>query len=275
LIPHWARNALADLLVPRNILVSQLEVSTLEIPIAGLPVALDGFTIAHVSDLHVGSATHWIPRWAPEAADAVRRAKVDVVVNTGDFFWKDPPAAKARAYASLFIRADRGVDSHTVNFAILGNHDYYVPLETRRSLTDHLHDSGITVLTNEAVCLQRGSAGISLVGLTDEEDSFERGLAMLQTSARPRIALVHVPDLVEKIPRGAADLVLAGHTHGGQFTLPFLEQHIVRYGCGSNYVDGLNTINDMPVYINRGLGYTGFPVRFRARPEVALVRLVR
>jgi predicted MPP superfamily phosphohydrolase len=275
LIPHWARNALADLLVPRNILVSQLEVSTLEIPIAGLPAALDGFTIAHVSDLHVGSATHWIPRWAPEAADAVRRAKVDVVVNTGDFFWKDPPAAKARAYASLFIRADRGVDSHTVNFAILGNHDYYVPLETRRSLTDHLHDSGITVLTNEAVCLQRGSAGISLVGLTDEEDSFERGLAMLQTSARPRIALVHVPDLVEKIPRGAADLVLAGHTHGGQFTLPFLEQHIVRYGCGSNYVDGLNTINDMPVYINRGLGYTGFPVRFRARPEVALVRLVR
>jgi predicted MPP superfamily phosphohydrolase len=275
LIPHWARNALADLLVPRNILVSQLEVSTLEIPIAGLPVALDGFTIAHVSDLHVGSATHWIPRWAPEAADAVRRAKVDVVVNTGDFFWKDPPAAKVRAYASLFIRADLGEDSHTVNFAILGNHDYYVPLETRRSLTDHLHDSGITVLTNEAVCLQRGSAGISLVGLTDEEDSFERGLAMLQTSARPRIALVHVPDLVEKIPRGAADLVLAGHTHGGQFTLPFLEQHIVRYGCGSNYVDGLNTINDMPVYINRGLGYTGFPVRFRARPEVALVRLVR
>lgn len=275
MIPHWARNALADLLVPRNILVSQLEVSTLEIPIAGLPAALDGFTIAHVSDLHVGSATHWIPRWAPEAADAIRRAKVDVVVNTGDFFWKDPPAAKARAYASLFIRADRGVDSHTVNFAILGNHDYYVPLETRRSLTDHLHDSGITVLTNEAVCLQRGSAGISLVGLTDEEDSFERGLAMLQTSARPRIALVHVPDLVEKIPRGAADLVLAGHTHGGQFTLPFLEQHIVRYGCGSNYVDGLNTINDMPVYINRGLGYTGFPVRFRARPEVALVRLVR
>lgn len=275
MIPHWARNALADLLVPRNILVSQLEVSTLEIPIAGLPAALDGFTIAHVSDLHVGSATHWIPRWAPEAADAVRRAKVDVVVNTGDFFWKDPPAAKARAYASLFIRADRGVDSHTVNFAILGNHDYYVPLETRRSLTDHLHDSGITVLTNEAVCLQRGSAGISLVGLTDEEDSFERGLAMLQTSARPRIALVHVPDLVEKIPRGAADLVLAGHTHGGQFTLPFLEQHIVRYGCGSNYVEGLNTINEMPVYINRGLGYTGFPVRFRARPEVALVRLVR
>jgi uncharacterized protein len=275
LIPHWARNALADLLVPRNILVSQLEVSTLEIPIAGLPAALDGFTIAHVSDLHVGSATHWIPRWAPEAADAIRRAKVDVVVNTGDFFWKDPPAAKARAYASLFIRADRGVDSHTVNFAILGNHDYYVPLETRRSLTDHLHDSGITVLTNEAVCLQRGSAGISLVGLTDEEDSFERGLAMLQTSARPRIALVHVPDLVEKIPRGAADLVLAGHTHGGQFTLPFLEQHIVRYGCGSNYVDGLNTINDMPVYINRGLGYTGFPVRFRARPEVALIRLIR
>lgn len=275
MIPQWARNALANLLVPRNILVSKLDVSTLEVKIAGLPTALDGFTIAHVSDLHVGSATHWVPRWAPEAAEAVRLAEVDVVVNTGDFFWKDPPAAKARAYAARFIRSDLGVDSHSINFAILGNHDYYAPPESRQDLSSELHDSGIRVLTNEAVCVARGSDGISFVGLTDEEDSFQAGIAALQSSGRPRIALVHVPDLVEKIPPGAADLVLAGHTHGGQITLPFLEKRIVRYGCGSNYVDGLNTINEMPVYINRGLGYTGFPIRLRARPEVALIRLVR
>jgi uncharacterized protein len=274
-IPQWARNALANLFVPRNIFVSRLDISTFDVKLPGLPAAFDGFIIAQVSDLHVGEATHWVPPWAHEAAEAIRRAQADIVVNTGDFIWKDPPAAKARAYAGKFLRAEPGVDSHAVNFAILGNHDYYVPPETRRQLADELNASGITVLNNEAVCLSRGSDGISLVGLTDEENSFERGLEALQTAARPRIALVHIPDLVEKIPYGAADLVLSGHTHGGQFTLPFLERRIVRYGCGSNYVEGLNTINHMPVYVNRGLGYTGFPVRFRARPEVTLIRLVR
>lgn len=275
MIPHWARNALANLLVPRNILVSQLQISTLEVKVAGLPPTLDGFTIAHVTDLHVGTATHWVPRWAPEAADAIRRAGVDVVVNTGDFVWKEPPAPKARVHATKFIRAKPGTSLHAINLAILGNHDYYLPPEDRQELSDELHNSGIRVLTNEGVCVGRGSDGISFVGITDEEDSFEQGIFALQSSARPRIALVHVPDLVEKIPHGAADLVLAGHTHGGQITLPYLEKIIVRRGCGSNYVDGLTTINEMPVYINRGLGYTGFPVRFRARPEVALIRLVR
>lgn len=275
MIPHWARNALANILVPRNILVSRLDVTALDVKIAGLPPALAGFTIAHVSDLHVGSATHWVPRWAPEAAEAIRRANVDVVVNTGDFFWKDPPPAKARAYAARFVRVHRGVDSHSINFAILGNHDYYASPENRHELADELHESGIRVLTNEAVCVKRDGAGLSFVGLTDEEDSFEHGLEALQSCGRPRIALVHVPDLAEMIPAGAADLVLAGHTHGGQITLPFLEKQIVRHGCGSNYVDGLNTINEMPVYVNRGLGYTGFPIRLRARPEVTLIRLVR
>jgi hypothetical protein len=236
---------------------------------------MEGFTIAQVSDLHVGAATHWVPRWAGEAAEAVRRASVDVVVNTGDFYWKQPPAAKARAYAVKFMLHKRGVASRAVNLAILGNHDYYAPVQLRNELVHELEESGINVLTNEAVCVPRGSDGISFVGLTDEEDSFERGIHVLQSCSRPRVALVHKPDLAEKLPRGAADLVLAGHTHGGQFTLPGLEKTIVRHGCGSNYVEGLYTINDMPVYVNRGLGCTGLPVRFRARPEVTLIRLHR
>jgi uncharacterized protein len=275
LIPYWARNALANLLVPHDILVSRLDISTIELKLKNLPPERDGFTIAQVSDLHVGLATHWIPRWASEAADAVRRARVDVVVNTGDFIWKEPPAAKALAYATPFILRKPGTDTCSVNFAILGNHDYYARPDYRRELVDELEDAGIDVLTNEAVCVGHGAGGLSFVGLTDEEDTFEQGLGLLQQCARPRIALVHAPDLAEKIPHGAADLVLAGHTHGGQCTLPFLEKFIVRHGCGSNYVEGLYTINDMPVYVNRGLGCTGLPVRFRARPEVTLIRLVR
>jgi predicted MPP superfamily phosphohydrolase len=200
---------------------------------------------------------------------------VDVVVNTGDFYWKQPPAVKARAYAVKFMLHKRGVDSHAVNLAILGNHDYYAPVHLRDELVHELEDSGIDVLTNEGVCVSHGSHGVSFVGVTDEEDTFGRGVQVLQSCGRPRIALVHKPDLAEKLPPGAADLVLAGHTHGGQFTLPGLEKYIVQHGCGSNYIEGLYRINDMPVYVNRGLGCTGLPVRFRARPEVTLIRLTR
>ncbi len=275
MIPDWARDALANLLVPRNILVSQLDIATVEAKFADLAPELCGFTIAHVSDLHVGEAKHWVPRWAWEAAEAIRRANVDVVVNTGDFFWKEPPVAKAVEYAARFIMGKSGVATGATNLAILGNHDYYVRPELRHALIEELESSGIDVLTNEAVCVSHGSGQLSFVGLTDEEDSFELGLRVLEASSRPRVALVHMPDLVERIPHGSADLVLSGHTHGGQCTLPYLERRIVRHGCGSNYVEGFNTINGMLVYINRGLGYTGYPVRFRARPEVTLIRLVR
>lgn len=275
MIPHWARNALANLFVPRNILVSRLEVNAVEVRIPDLPPGLVGFTLAQISDLHIGAAKHWVPRWAPEAAEAVRSAHVDVVVNTGDFFWHEPPASKARAHAARYILEKPGLEAHSVNLAILGNHDYYASLESRLALERELADSGIRVLTNEGVCIPHGNESVSIIGLTDEEDSFERGLDVLRHCSGPRIVLIHVPDLAERLPPGAADLVLAGHTHGGQVTLPFLEQRIVRHGCGSNYVEGFYQVNGMPVYVNRGLGYTGFPVRFRARPEVTLVRLVR
>ena len=275
MIPHWARNILANLLVPRNILVSRLEVLTVDVAVPDLPPGLVGFTIAQVSDLHIGSATHWVPRWAPEAADVLARSGVDVVVNTGDFFWHEPPPSKAAAYASHFVQLQPGVDSHAVNLAILGNHDYYASAASRHALVKELRSSGIGVLINSAVCVSHGSASVSIVGLTDEEDTFEAGVRTLQECARPRIALVHVPDLAEKLPFGSADLVLSGHTHGGQVTLPYLESAIVERGCGSKYVEGMYVINGMKVYVNRGLGYTGFPIRFRARPELTLVRLVR
>ena len=275
MIPQWARNALANLFVPRNIFVSQLDVATLEIKLPGLPAAFDGFTIAQVSDLHVGrshslgSALGERGRRGHSAGERRHRRQ------HGRLLLEGPACREAASVRSAGSSGQSPAWTHTPSTLRFSATTITMFRPRAGDTGNELDASGITVLNNEAVCLTRGSDGISLVGLTDEEDSFERGLDALQTAARPRIALIHIPDLAEKIPYGAADLVLAGHTHGGQFTLPFLERLIVRHGCGSNYVEGLNTINDMPVYINRGLGYTGFPVRFRARPEVTLIRLVR
>jgi predicted MPP superfamily phosphohydrolase len=104
---------------------------------------------------------------------------------------------------------------------------------------------------------------------------FDRAVEDVLASSRPRIALVHEPEVAERLPWGAADLVLCGHTHGGQITLPGLEPFIVRRFAKTKYVEGIYQIQGMPVYVNRGLGTTGLPIRFRARPEVALITLVR
>lgn len=262
-------------LTPRKLLASTLEVRHLDVTVCGLPQVLDGFTIAHISDLHVGWAPGWHPAWVAEAAEAVHRARPEVVVNTGDFMWRAPSVNKILHFASPFRVDAAGGDTRGRNLAILGNHDYYAPSATVRDLKQGLNGIGISVLINSGTCVSRGDRGVAFVGATDEEPGFDLAMAWLQSAPHPRVALIHRPDLVEKVPPGAADVVLSGHTHGAQVAVPGLKSRIVKRFCGSNYIDGLYRVNDMPVYINRGLGYTGVPVRIGARPEVTILRLVR
>lgn len=251
-----------------------LDVTHHDLHIEGLPSELDGFTLAQISDLHVGPG-RWRPQRWREAADAVESVQPDLVLNSGDFLQWEPPPAKARSVLERFLaRASRG-DVKPQTIAILGNHDYYAGDDFVHALAEELEDEGVRVLTNQAVCVQRGRSGISVIGLTTHRPGLETGIAQLLDSGHPRIVLIHEPDTAACIPAGAADLVLAGHTHGGQITLPLLEPFIVRRFCGSQYVEGWYRVNDNPMYVNRGLGCTGYPVRFRARPEVSFIRLVR
>ena len=142
-------------------------------------------------------------------------------------------------------------------------------------LTEWLLGLKIDLIVNDVRVIEWRGGPISVAGLTEDAPGIEQALSRLKTSPRPRLVLVHEPEVAERIPTAAADLILAGHTHGGQITLPFLERAIVRRFSGSRYVEGLYTINGNPVYVNRGLGCTGMPLRFRAAPEVAFIRLSR
>jgi predicted MPP superfamily phosphohydrolase len=266
--------ALARLVGLRRVLAAGVETTRLELRIAHLPPALEGFCIAHVSDFHIGEGM-WIPVDAPEAAHVVHAANVDVVVNTGDYLQEEPPLDRVEEIASAFLVRGSSSACGPANLSILGNHDYFVEDEMVDELTDRLEGIGVQVLVNRATCVQRDGRGISFVGLTDEVPGFEQGVADLLSSARPRVALIHEPELAERLPPGSADLVLAGHTHGGQITLPGLKPWITRQFAHSKYVEGLYQVNGMPVYVNRGIGCSGLPFRFRSRPEVALIRLVR
>jgi predicted MPP superfamily phosphohydrolase len=244
-----------------------LSVSSFEVRVRDLPTSLNGFCIAQISDLHIGEGV-WGPEHAEEASRTIQDAAPDVVVNTGDFLEGTPPWTRVEEELHLFSAPV--TEAHR-NLAILGNHDYVAGPEAVATLEGHLAEYGIDLLENRAICVN----GVSFIGLTDEVDGFERAIEELLDSDHPRIGLIHTPDLAERLPNGSADLLLAGHTHGGQVALPFLEGYIVRAFCGSRYVQGMYRVNGNAVYVNRGLGCVGLPLRFRAAPEVTLIRLVR
>lgn len=261
-------------LFSRPSLTPSLQVTRFELGIPGLPLPLDGFTLAHVSDLHVGPGD-WVPVRAREAAAVIVREHPDVVINTGDFLQAIPPLHAVREYAEpLVLGSDPALQGAT-NLAVLGNHDYYAGEEAVAALRSMLCSLGVRVLANETVSVHKEDAAISFTGLEEREPGFDAAVATLPNRQRPHIVLVHNADVAQRFAPGVADLVLAGHTHGGQITLPGLTGLVVRRFNGSKYVQGWYRINDNPVYINRGLGCTGLPIRFRARPEVTFFRLRR
>ena len=273
-LPRNLLLSIAERVQLRRALESGVVVERVEIPVRDLPSALNGFTIVHMSDLHIGVGK-WEPVYAEEAAQLVRAIEPDVIVNTGDYLQGEPSLDKVMKVVQEFLMNPSKGDGGTANLGILGNHDYYASEEVVDELRARLESAGVIMLINQATCVEQHRGGVSFVGLTVDTDGFDRGVEALMGATRPRVVLIHEPELVERLPAGSADLVLAGHTHGGQITLPGLESLIVRVFSGSHYVAGLYHVNGMPLFVNRGLGTTGVPVRVRARPEITAIRLIR
>lgn len=249
--------------------VPSLDIRHVTVPVGDLPDALNGFTIAQVSDIHVGEGD-WGPQHLQQASDVIRRENPDIVVNTGDFLDREPPLGRVQAIAGQLT-----LPGENRNFAVLGNHDYDAGEEIVARLKKELEAAGIRVLENELLCVHRGDAGLTLAGLETEAPGWDEAVRKLSESGRPRVVLMHVPDCAERLPFGIADLILTGHTHGGQIAFPGLEKKTVQKMCGSDYVEGMYEINGSRVYVNRGLGCVGVPVRFRANPEVTFLTLSR
>lgn len=243
----------------------ELDVRRADVVVKDLPPHLDGLTIAHISDLHVGPDS-WGPMRLEEAAQAVREAAPDLVVNTGDFLRARPPLGKIVAAVQAF---QTGVPQ----VAVLGNHDHAAGDEMVGQLTDALGAIGVNLLVNETTSIACRGEEVSLIGLDAEADGLERTMERMRAMPTPRIALLHEPDDARRLPPRSTDLLLCGHTHGGQITIPLISGLLVRRFSGSRFIDGLYEVNGIPVYVNRGLGMTGIPVRFHARPEVAFIRM--
>jgi uncharacterized protein len=243
-----------------------LQLVRVDVPVAGLPLALDGLRLVQLSDLHVGC-------FLDEASlqpvvDLARACEPDVLLLTGDFI-----THTTRDIHELGIALAR-IDAPLGKFAVFGNHDYRGRRE--RELIAALRRQGVAVLRNATARVERGGAVVGISGLEDLEESkgsdLDAALAGLHGDEAVRVLLCHHPDVIDALPPGRFDLVLSGHTHGGQIALPGLTALAARFT--SRHLRG-----DYPVpgggllHVHRGIGVLVVPFRFRARAEVACLTL--
>ena len=237
-----------------------------EVPLAGLPKALEGFTIAQISDIHVGAT---IKRNFVEAiVDRVNGLRADMVAITGDVVDGSVPdlAQHTEPLARLVSRHG--------TFFVTGNHEYY------SGAHDWIHEFrrlGARVLINEHVVLDHDGAALTVAGVTDwsahhfdpSHRSDPRVAARGAPEHAPKVLLAHQPRSATLAEAAGFQLQLSGHTHGGQFW-PW--NFLVR--LQQPFTAGLNRLGRLWVYTSRGTGYWGPPMRFGVPSEITLIRLV-
>jgi len=242
-------------------------VVTVEIPVAGLPPSLHGFTIVQISDIHVGPTIG--QRYVEAIVEAVNRLKPDVVAITGDLV--DGSVAELAGHVAPLQR----LVSRNGSFFVTGNHEYYSGVDGWLAHIEHL---GIRVLHNQHVVIERGGAKLVLAGVPDygggHFDASHRSdpkasLAGAPSDAAVKVLLAHQPRSAAAAAQAGFDLQLSGHTHGGQF-LPW--NFLVR--LQQPFTAGLHAIDQLRIYVSRGTGYWGPPKRFGAPSEITQVKLV-
>jgi predicted MPP superfamily phosphohydrolase len=259
-----AASAAAAALMAARALSRRPHVATRDVAIVDLPAALDGFRIAQISDLHCGPLTPpaRVERWI----DAVNALDADLVAVTGDLITNGDAYVAAVASALGRLRAREGA------FACLGNHDYFTDGE---ALARALERAGLTVLRNRGVTLQRQGARLYVGGVDDtwtKRADVPRALAGRPAGA-PAVLLAHDPELFLPAAEAGADLVLSGHTHGGQFAVPGMARRWNLARLITSFTTGVYRAGRTTLYVNRGLGTTGPPIRLGARPEIAVLTL--
>ncbi len=259
----------AMLIAPRN-----LQLTTIDAPVAGLSRAFDGYTIAVIADLHHwGTNTEYLQR----VVRTSNEAKPDLVALLGDYgiSFEHNQSLSARAYQRAFpslLGALRELRAPDGCVAILGNHDHYFD---GRQVGEWLQPIA-RVLVNDHIVLQRNGARLVIAGVDDAYESYvdPLGGAGRQPSGTPIVVLSHNPDGVEHLDaRAGIGLVVSGHTHGGQITIPgygALTTH-ARI-CGRKTASGWIPNPKVPLYVSRGVGVQT-PIRFRCPPELVIVRL--
>jgi len=239
----------------------------IEIPVMALPEALRGFSIAQISDMHVGPT---IKRGFVKAiVDRVNRLNADLIAVTGDLVDGSVQQLSAHTAPLAGLTARHGV------YFVTGNHEYY---SGERAWTDEIRRLGLRVLKNEHVVVKHNGASLVLAGVTDfgahhfdpaQQSDPVAALRGAPSDAGAKILLAHQPSSAAAAAGAGFDVQISGHTHGGQFWPWNL---FVRFF--QPFTAGLHRLKNLRVYVSRGTGYWGPPNRFGVPSEITRIRLV-
>lgn len=246
---------------------SVAKIVKINIPIIDLPEELENFTIAQISDIHVGPTIKH--KYLSRIIDRVNGLNADLVAITGDLV--DGSAEDL----SVHVRSLTSLQSKYGSFFVLGNHEYY---SGANAWIDEIKRLGIVVLLNQHKVIRHNNVDLVIAGITDysgehfgvEHTSNPVKALDLAPPNAIKILLAHQPRSAIAAEKLGYDLQLSGHTHGGQFW-PW--NFFVKMQQPFNV--GLHKINKMWLYINRGTGYWGPPKRLGKSAEITQICLIR
>lgn len=237
------------------------------VPVPGLPAQIDGLTIVQMSDIHVG--LFMSESRVREFVEMANLLKPDVVALTGDFL------ASRREQVPAFINAISALEAKYGVFGCLGNHDEYAHSE--RLLAKEFERVGFKLLRNENQLIDIAGAklnviGVDFIGKNNNGEKLKTALKGISLEGTT-LLLCHSPYPFEEAARMGINLMLAGHTHGGQITLALGDYLLTPARLATVFLAGLFRIADSHLYVNRGLGTTGPPIRIGAPPEITHITL--
>lgn len=253
-----------------------LQTTARRIRLARLPAAFSGFRIAQLSDIHIG------PFMTEEEIRKYVRItnglKPDLIALTGDFVTWDPSTQQAVVRALAGLRAPFGV------FGCLGNHEAWS--NTEASITAMFSRTGIRILRQQSVPVETRGEKLNLIGVDYESRHFahvpgqqhivgrylER-IEHLVTPGQVNILMSHNPDTFDRAAELGIDLSISGHTHGGQVALEFISPELAPSRLVTPYVSGWFEKPGGQLYVNRGIGTIGVPMRIGAPPEITVFEL--
>jgi predicted MPP superfamily phosphohydrolase len=252
----------------------EFEISQVTFPIRNLPDAFQGFRIVQMSDIHLEEYTeaYFLERMVAQT----NALDPDLVLITGDFVSRGPRdlsvAWKAAGIGAEILSTLKAPQ----RFGILGNHDVNVGAE---HVITPLEAHGTPILVDSYTPLERGSDVLWLCGADDAGTrSPDLNFAIPANPRAPVLFMCHEPDYVDEVilhPRfPLIDIMLSGHSHGGQIRLPYIGPLILP-PMGQKYVEGHFQFSHMQLYVNRGIGTVGLPFRLNCPAELTHITLVR
>jgi predicted MPP superfamily phosphohydrolase len=256
----------------------RFEIEHFELPVNGLSSTMSELTVVQLTDIHVGPFMP--PQELAAYVDAINRLKPDLIALTGDFVAGSPAEAAPCAETLASLRARYGV------YACLGNHDVYADIEDE--MTRLFAEKGMRMLRNEAVSLPIKDTKLNILGIDDLRWGFpDLPRALDEAAKNPgevRLLLSHRPEIFPTAAGNGIEVVLAGHYHGGQVKLGPEAANLSIARFITPYAEGLFHLSrsrsskpvrakDSSLFVGRGIGITGLPIRINCPPQIAHLTL--